>query len=433
MKIWFRLNRAGTTYQIKRGEEVKSYYERVQDEIDGICPTKGKLQTKKVEKQMNELQVTIVPAQISANLAEIKADLLENLKQYDIEVTIETLPEAKKMATDLNKLAGEIDKRRKDVKKELSAPVDTFNAQAVELAKLILDSREKILKQVAVFEDKQREHCKKLLQNELDKLYVESEVAKEFQTGNVDKLAILSNLTDKAKLTKAAIEKVVEMVKTDKAVQDMVESRKANLSAITERAGIVGGIYDKLIEPIIREPEAVYTAKLNEIIDSIIKQQKAAEERIKAEADRKAREEAERIEREAKARELEAAKQLAQAVEIAAERDNAAKMAEQREAQAKIDAEKQKEALELAQKQAEEERKKATLERAMLEMERAEIEAAKQSKKQELGKCKSFYVRAQIRLRCEPNATREDAENTLNQIISENYGEVLRIDSVIEE
>jgi len=38
-----------------------------------------------------------------------------------------------------------------------------------------------------------------------------------------------------------------------------------------------------------------------------------------------------------------------------------------------------------------------------------------------------------LRLRCEPNATREDAENTLNQIISENYGEVLRIDSVIEE
>lgn len=383
---------------------------------------------------MNELTVTIIPAQISANLAEIKADLLENLKQYDIEVTIETLPEAKKMATDLNKLAGEIDKRRKDVKKELAAPVDAFNAQAVELAKMILDAREKILKQVAVFEDKQKAHCLKLLQNELDTLYLELGVTKEFQTGNVEKLAILSNLTDKAKLTKSAIEKVAEMVKADKAVQDMVESRKANLSAITERAGIVGGIYDKLIEPFIKEPEAIYTAKLNELIDGIIKQQKAAEERIRAEAERKAREESDRILAETQRKEAEAAKQLAQAVEIAAERDNAAKMAEQREAQAKIDAEKQKEALELAQKQAEEERKKATLERAMLEMERAELEAAKESKKPELGKsCKLFYVRAQIRLRCEPNATREDAENTLNQIISENYGEVLRIDSVIGE
>lgn len=413
---------------------MKTYYERVQDEIDGICPTKGKLSTNKVEKQMNELQVTITPAQISANLTEIKAELLENLKSYDIEVTIETLTEAKKMATNLNKLAGEIDKRRKDVKKELAAPADAFNAQAVELAKLILDSREKILKQVAVFEDKQREHCKKLLQNELDTLYIENEVAKEYQTGNIEKLAILSNLTDKAKLTKAAVEKVAEIVKADKAVQDMVESRKADLNAITERAGIVGGIYDKLIEPFIKEPEAIYKTKLNELIDGIIKQQKAAEEKIKAEAERKAREEAERLERETKAREEEAARQLAQAVEIAAERHNAAKAAEQREAQAKIDAEKQKEALALAQKQAEDEKRKAAIERAMLEVERAKLEEAKKSKKPELGKHrKFFFIRTQIRLSCEPNATREDAENTLNQIISENHGEVLRIDSVIEE
>ena len=383
---------------------------------------------------MNELQVTIVPAQISANLTEIKADLLENLKQYDIEVSIETLPEAKKMATDLNKLAKEIDARRKDVKKELSAPIDTFNAHAVELAKLILDSREKILKQVAVFEDKQREHCKKLLQNELETLYIESEVAKEYQTGNIEKLAILSNLTKKAELTNAACEKVAEMVKADKAVQDMVESRKANLSAITERAGLLGGISDALIMPFIREPESIYTAKLNEIIDAEIKRQKAAEDRIRAEAERKAREEAERIERETKAREEESARQLAQAIEIAAERDNAAKAAEQRELQAKIDAEKQKESLRLAQKQAEEEKRKAAIERALLEMERAELEAAKESKKPELGNhCKLFFITAQIKLRCEPNATKEDAENTLKEIIYESHGEVVKIDSVIGE
>lgn len=383
---------------------------------------------------MNDLQVKIIPAQISANLTELKADLLENLKAYDIEVTIETLPEAKKMATDLNKLAGEIDKRRKDVKKELNAPADAFNTQAVELATLILNSREKILKQVATFEDKQREHCKNLLQNELDTLYLENEVTKEYQTGNIEKLAILSNLTDKANLTKAALEKVADMVKADKAMQDMVDSRKANLSAITERAGIVGGIYDKLIEPFIKEPEAVYTAKLNELIDGIIKQQKAAEDRIRAEAERKAKEEAEKIERETKARELEAAKQLAQAVEIAAERDNAAKMAEQKQAQAEIDSAKQKAALELAQKRAEEEKRKAALERAMLEMERAELEAAKTTARPELNKdCKIFFITAQIKLRCAVNATKEDAENGLKQILWDNYSEVVKIDSILGE
>jgi hypothetical protein len=272
------------------------------------------------------------------------------------------------------------------------------------------------------------------LQNELDALYLENEVIKEYQTGNIEKLAILSNLTDKAKLTKAAFEKVAEMVKADKSVQDMVESRKANLSAITERAGIVGGIYDKLIEPFIKEPEAIYTAKLNELIDGIIKQQKAAEDRIRAEAERKAKEESERVERETKARELEAAKQLAQAVEIAAERDNAAKMAEQREAQAKIDAEKHREALDQAQKQAEEERRKAAIERAMLEMERAELEAAKVTIKTDLPeKCKVFFLTAQIKLRCDLNATQEDAENALRLMIAENHGEVLQIEKVMGE
>ena len=383
---------------------------------------------------MNDLTVTIQPAQISANLAEIKADLLENLKQYDIEVTIETLPEAKKMATDLNKLAGEIDKRRKDVKKELSAPVDAFNAQAVELATLILNSREKILKQVAVFEDKQREHCKRLLQNELDTLYIEHEVTKEYQTGNIEKMAILSNLTEKAKLTKAALEKVAEMVKADKSVQDMVESRKANLSAITERAGLFGGISDALIMPFIREPEAIYTTRLNQIIDAEIKRQKATEERIKAEAERKAKEEAERIERETKARELEAARQLAQAVEIAAERDNAAKEAEKKAAEAQIVYANEKSILERAAQKIEEEKRKAALERAMLEMERAELEAAKESKRPELDKpCKLFFITAQIKLRCDPSATKEDAENALKQILWDNYSEVLKIEKIMGE
>ena len=383
---------------------------------------------------MNDLTVTIQPAQISANLAEIKADLLENLKQYDIEVTIETLPEAKKMATDLNKLAGEIDKRRKDVKKELSAPVDAFNAQAVELATLILNSREKILKQVAVFEDKQREHCKRLLQNELDTLYIEHEVTKEYQTGNIEKMAILSNLTEKAKLTKAALEKVAEMVKADKAMQDMVESRKSNLSAITERAGLFGGISDALIMPFIREPEAIYTTRLNQIIDAEIKRQKATEERIKAEAERKAKEEAERIERETKARELEAARQLAQAVEIAAERDNAAKEAEKKAAEAQIVYANEKSILERAAQKIEEEKRKAALERAMLEMERAELEAAKESKRPELDKpCKLFFITAQIKLRCDPSATKEDAENALKQILWDNYSEVLKIEKIMGE
>ena len=336
------------------------------------------------------------------------------------------------MATDLNKLAGEIDKRRKDVKKELSMPVDVFNTQAVELATLILNSREKILKQVAVFEDKQKAHCKQLLQLELDTLYLESEVTKEYQTGNIENLAILSNLTEKAKLTKGAVEKVAEMVKTDKNVQDMVESRKANLSATTERAGLFGGISDTLIMPFIREPESIYTAKLNQIIDAEIKRQKVTEERIKDESERKAKDEAEKVERETKARELEAARKLAQAVDMAVERDNAAKEAERKQAQAEIDHENRKVLLEQAQKQAAEATRKASIERAMLEMERAELEAAKEVKKTELTRdCKVFIIDAQIKMRCAVDSTQTDAKRLLEEYMIFNNCTVVKIESII--
>jgi FKBP-type peptidyl-prolyl cis-trans isomerase (trigger factor) len=90
--------------------------------------------------------------------------------------------------------------------------------------------------------------------------------------------------------------------------------------------------------------------------------------------------------------------------------------------------------LEKSLKQAEEEKRKAAIERAMLEMERAELEAAKESKKPELGKsCKLFFITAQIKLRCEPTATKEDAEKTLKEIIYESHGEVVKIEKIIGE
>jgi len=70
----------------------------------------------------------------------------------------------------------------------------------------------------------------------------------------------------------------------------------------------------------------------------------------------------------------------------------------------------------------------------MLEMERAELEAAKESKKPELDKpCKLFFITAQIKLRCDPTATQEDAENALKQILWDNYSEVLKIEKIMGE
>jgi hypothetical protein len=70
----------------------------------------------------------------------------------------------------------------------------------------------------------------------------------------------------------------------------------------------------------------------------------------------------------------------------------------------------------------------------MLEMERAELEDAKNAAKPELSKeCKIFFITAQIKVRCAVNATKEDAENALRLMIAENHGEVLQIERVMGE
>jgi hypothetical protein len=232
---------------------------------------------------------------ITDNFEQLKAGLIEQIKLYEIEVTDDNLADAKKMATELNKLSTTINRIKIDKSKEFAAPIEEFKKKAAELVDIVQAGREKILKQVEAFDLKVVKVVTSLLAEERIGLFEAMAVKPEFQTAKIDPLIIKSNLTAGGQLTKAAKDKLAEMVKADKAVQDMVESRKANLSAITERAGIVGGIYDKLIEPFIKEPEAIYTAKLNELIDGIVKQQKATEDRIRAEAERKAREEAERL------------------------------------------------------------------------------------------------------------------------------------------
>ena len=50
---------------------MEPYYERLQDEIDFGIPTKAKTERKKTN--MNDLQITIIQAQIKSNFEEIRA------------------------------------------------------------------------------------------------------------------------------------------------------------------------------------------------------------------------------------------------------------------------------------------------------------------------------------------------------------------------
>lgn len=368
---------------------------------------------------MNELIITASPIDITGNFEEIKTELIENLKTFEIAVTDENLAEAKKMATDLNKLAKQIDDVRKAKATEFKAPVVAFEAKVKELTTLILNGRAKIIEQTEVYENKIRELCKKLLTEELTRLYEALAVSPEYRTANIDKLAISSNLTGNMKLTKKAADAVLEMVQADKNVQDTVNSRIANLESICKRAGLEPAINPDAIMAFVREPEAIYTDKLNRMIDTEISRQKAIEARMKAEAERKEREAA-----EAAARALKDAEQKAENERLKAEHEaNAAarKAAEELEA-----AKRQAEAAEKRAADAEEQRRKQAIELALAEMAKEEKAEPKEKPQQ----TKVFFLNAKIKLCCDINATAEDATNGLKQIMAENFGEVVDVNVI---
>ena len=139
---------------------------------------------------MNELQITATLPTITGNFEEVKIKLSEGLKLYEIGVTADNLKDANAMATELNKLSGELDKLRKEKVKEVSAPIKEFEDKVKELVGMCQDSRQKILEQVKVFEDAERAKCLELLKNEASEIWAKLGIRDEFSKPQIADLAI---------------------------------------------------------------------------------------------------------------------------------------------------------------------------------------------------------------------------------------------------
>ena len=73
--------------------------------------------------QVIELQIDATLPSFITNFDEVKSSVQERLKAYDIAVNLENLPEAKKLATELNFFAKKINEKRIEKQKEASAPM----------------------------------------------------------------------------------------------------------------------------------------------------------------------------------------------------------------------------------------------------------------------------------------------------------------------
>lgn len=228
--------------------------------------------------------------ELSGNFDEVRAYFVEELKKYDVVVTLETLPDAKKLATELNKAATEVKNRGKAVSTEAAAPIKLFDDRVKELAQLLLDARAKLTEQVKTFEDETRAKALAALQAYLVEQCTTKGIRPQFQRATADDLANLSTLTGTGKLAAKPKAEVDARVAADLALQQQTDMRLVMLENESLKAGLVAALTQNHVELFLYEPEDVYKMRLAHLFEAELQREAKAREA----ADLRAKQESER-------------------------------------------------------------------------------------------------------------------------------------------
>ena len=229
---------------------------------------------------MKEITISSTLPVISGNFEEIKDELTEQLKQFDLIVDADSVKTAKSMATQINKLSGNIDKKRKQIIEELSVPIKEFEVMMKELKDLCQESRQNLLLQVKVYDDKKLDKVHTLLAQELQNKYTHYGVKEEFQSVKIDDLAILSHLTQGGALAKKARDAIDERVSEVKKLQEKISTRLLTLEAICFKGGLDAPLTRQNIESFLYEDnDDIYLEKLTSLVANEVNRLREMEER----------------------------------------------------------------------------------------------------------------------------------------------------------
>jgi len=243
------------------------------------------------------MKIESTPARLRLNFEELKKALEQDLQRYDVVVTADTLPGAKKLATELNKTASLIDKRRKEEVAKVSGPIKEFDDAMRELVVMCKDGRQNLLAQVQRFEDETREQCRALLTVKRQAMWDHYKVQEEFQRAEFDDLILVSSITAKGNLTAKARDELESRVVEDKLSQDRTERRLLELRAKSLEAGLAAPLTKDHVVPFLACEDEVYEREVERIIVAELQRQAQAEERLRErmrkEEERKSREQAE--------------------------------------------------------------------------------------------------------------------------------------------
>lgn len=243
-----------------------------------------------------ELTLNTQPAVITGNFEPLVKDLTAEVAKYDIVVTAETVKDAKKLATELNKTKIALDTRRKEEVAKASEPIKLFDNQMKRLVKICVDGRAKIIDQTTIFEAKTLKKAARLMVEYRDSLYSIHCIQDEFQTADVIGLEKLGSLTGTGKLTKSACTEVEVRVADCLSTQQTTHLRLSELENASHRAGLHSPLTREHVEGILFGSDEAYQEGLQRLILREISRQaeteRKAREKLKQEAEEKARQEA---------------------------------------------------------------------------------------------------------------------------------------------
>lgn len=244
---------------------------------------------------MQELiKIDSAPAKLGANFDEVKARLKSELSKYDVLVTVETLPDAKKLATELNQTAKAIDDRRKQEVAAVSAPIKAFDDQMKELVTMCKDGRQKLTDQIQRYEDETREKVRALLAELRSELWSLHGVEQEFQSAKFDDLVILTSITKAGNLAAKASSELESRVLADKSLQDRTRMRLLELENASYKAGLSAPLTRDHVAGFLMTDEITYTTELGRIFAAEILREKEAQRRMREKLEREQQEKAER-------------------------------------------------------------------------------------------------------------------------------------------
>ena len=234
---------------------------------------------------MKDLKVTITPALVTANFADLKIHLTTEVAKYDVEVFEHNVKDAKRLATELNAVTKGINAVKKEQLIILEAPAKKFKEQIAELNGIVQDGREKILVQVRGYEERTLQEINDLIVAKEIEEYQIQELGEEYHGINFSDLVLLGSITKTGNLTKKVIDEIEARIAKSKAVERAVEMRLLQLENECYKAGLKVPLSPEYIKEFLKAEDEVYSARLENLIRIELERQTKAEAKAKYDAD----------------------------------------------------------------------------------------------------------------------------------------------------